>query len=233
MIPPWYKSTQARATAEVFGQDSELAKRGQEGISSWNIPAISTTDGTCNLSEIFKQMAMKVLTYWAPPSMKIQVVMDWDLMNWNASKLCSDDLYPKGLKFLHVVPPSESPKVMGLMGIHDPDAIHHFSGITHCPLVWEGRSEWGDQWSITYRQCTTGWALCATDVIMPVHQTHWTSLHHHGWQECQQTWEENPQWISFICSNHQQKTGRTNLQWPGILKRGVKTVMVSMLGCPC
>ena len=29
---------------------------------------------------------------------------------------------PKGLKFLRAVPPSESPKVMGLMGIHDLDA---------------------------------------------------------------------------------------------------------------
>ena len=29
---------------------------------------------------------------------------------------------PKGLKFLCVVPLSESPKVMGLVGIHDPDA---------------------------------------------------------------------------------------------------------------
>ena len=44
---------------------------------------------------------------------------------------------PKGLKFLCVVPPSESHKVMGLMGIHDPDALHHFSGITHCP--WCGK----------------------------------------------------------------------------------------------
>ena len=40
---------------------------------------------------------------------------------------------PKGLKFLHVVPPSESPKVMGLVGIHDPDALHHFNSSTHCP----------------------------------------------------------------------------------------------------
>ena len=40
---------------------------------------------------------------------------------------------PKGLKFLHAVPPSKSPKVMGLVGIHDPDALCHFSGITYCP----------------------------------------------------------------------------------------------------
>ena len=40
---------------------------------------------------------------------------------------------PKGLKFLHMVPPSESPKVMGLAGIHDLDALCHFSDITYCP----------------------------------------------------------------------------------------------------
>ena len=40
---------------------------------------------------------------------------------------------PKGLKFLRAVPPLESPKVMGLMGIHDPDALCCFYRVTHCP----------------------------------------------------------------------------------------------------
>ena len=49
---------------------------------------------------------------------------------------------PKGLKFLCVVPPSKSPKVMGLVGIHDPDALHCFSGITHWPWCQkEGQNE--------------------------------------------------------------------------------------------
>ena len=49
---------------------------------------------------------------------------------------------PKGLKFLCVVPPSKSPKVMGLVGIHDPDGLCHFSGITHCPWCRkEGQNE--------------------------------------------------------------------------------------------
>ena len=39
---------------------------------------------------------------------------------------------PKGLKFLRVVPTSESPKVMGLVGIHDPDALWHFASFTYC-----------------------------------------------------------------------------------------------------
>ena len=44
---------------------------------------------------------------------------------------------PNGLKFLHAVPPSESPKVMRLVGIHDPDALCHFGSITYCP--WCGK----------------------------------------------------------------------------------------------
>ena len=38
---------------------------------------------------------------------------------------------PKDLKFLCVVTPCESPKVMGLVEIHDPDALHYFNGMTH------------------------------------------------------------------------------------------------------
>ena len=49
---------------------------------------------------------------------------------------------PKGLKFLRVVPPLESPKVMGLVGIHNLDALHCFSGITYCPWCGkEGQNE--------------------------------------------------------------------------------------------
>ena len=49
---------------------------------------------------------------------------------------------PKGMKFLCVVPPSESPKVMGLVGIHDLDALHCFNGMIHCPWCGkEGQNE--------------------------------------------------------------------------------------------
>ena len=44
---------------------------------------------------------------------------------------------PKGLKFIHPVSPSESLKVMGLTGIHHPNALHCFNGVTHCP--WRGK----------------------------------------------------------------------------------------------
>ena len=45
---------------------------------------------------------------------------------------------PKGLKFLRAVSAKESPKEMGLKGIHDPEALRHFSGYTYC--LWCGKS---------------------------------------------------------------------------------------------
>ena len=45
---------------------------------------------------------------------------------------------PKGLRFLRAVSAKESPKEMGLKGIHDPEALWHFSGYTYCP--WCGKS---------------------------------------------------------------------------------------------
>ena len=44
---------------------------------------------------------------------------------------------PKGLKFLRAVSAKESPKVMGLEGIHNPEALQHFAGYTYCP--WCGK----------------------------------------------------------------------------------------------
>ena len=43
----------------------------------------------------------------------------------------------KGLRFIRVVPATEFPEVMGLMGIHDPDALQHFTRFTY--ILWCGK----------------------------------------------------------------------------------------------
>ena len=48
----------------------------------------------------------------------------------------------KGLRFLRAVPATESLKVMGLKGIHNPNALQHFAGYTYCPWCGkEGQNE--------------------------------------------------------------------------------------------
>ena len=77
-------------------------------------------DGNRDLSKIFKKLAesasllgtniYEIQASWTGPEELKQA-------NYTLQSL------PKGLKFLSMVPTSESPKVMGLMGIHDPEAL--------------------------------------------------------------------------------------------------------------
>ena len=113
----------------AFSQDSDMVKEARREFflkHSYDF----TTDGTHNLSGTFRQLAVstnllgtsiyEIQLSWTGPKELKQV-------NYTLQSL------PKGLKFLQVVAPSESPKVMGLMGIYDPNALHHFGGVTYCP----------------------------------------------------------------------------------------------------
>ena len=118
-----------QSCSEAFSQDSDLVKEARKEYfskHSYNF----TTEGTCNLSEVFKWMAKsaallgtsihEIQALWTGPDEIRQA-------NYALRSL------PKGLKFLHAVSPSESEKVMGLVGIHDLDALCHFNSLTHCP----------------------------------------------------------------------------------------------------
>ena len=98
-----------------------------------------TTDGTHDLFGTFRQLAVSA-NLLGTSIYEIQ-------SSWTGPKELKQANYalqslPKGLKFCRAVPPSESPTVMGLMGIHNPDALHHFGGVTYCPWCGkEGQNE--------------------------------------------------------------------------------------------
>ena len=115
---------------------------------------------------------------------------------------------PKSLKFLHVVPLSESPKDMGLVGIHVPDALCHFNGLAHCPWCGkEGQNKGkvvNHLWTVHYRLGL----VCNKCNNCP--STSLDTLCHHSWQSCQQPGEKTlMNW--FHQSSHQQETGKINL----------------------
>ena len=98
-----------------------------------------STENTCDLSEVFRCMIMaaelldssiyKIKETWTGPDELQQA-------NYTLRTL------PKGLKFLRAVSPLESPTVMGLTGIHDPNILCQFYGVTHCPWCRkEGQNE--------------------------------------------------------------------------------------------
>ena len=146
-----------------------------------------TMEGTCNLWEVFKRIA-KSTKLLCTSIHEIQVV--WTGLDEPRQANYALKSLPKGLRFLHAVPPSESPKVMGLVGIHDLDALHCFNSLTHCPWCGkEGQNEGtvvNHLWMVHYRLGL----VCNKCNDCP--STSSDTLHCHSQQNCQQPGEKNP-----------------------------------------
>ena len=106
--------------------------------------------------------------------------MDW-IWRTETSKLHFTIFTQRSEASLHCTP-SESPKVMGLMGIHDPDSLCHFSGITYCPRCREEGQNEGTMvnplWTMHYRlglvsnRCYDCWSTTSDTLCC------------HGWHNC-------------------------------------------------
>ena len=79
-----------------------------------------STENTCDLSDVFWHMT-EMAKLLGSNIYKIKEVLAEPDELWQANYMLRT--LPKGLKFLRGVSPSESSKVMGLMGIHDPDML--------------------------------------------------------------------------------------------------------------
>ena len=145
------------------------------------------TDGNCNLSGMFKHLATSVgllgtsiyetQSPWTGPE---------ELKQANYVLLS----LPKGLKFLQEVPPSESPKVMGLMGIHDPDALCYFGSVTYYPWC---RKEGQNKGTEVHHLWTTHYRLgLVCDRCYGCPSTTSDTLCHHGWHDCCQLRDSIP-----------------------------------------
>ena len=113
--PPWFKLLKP-SCPEAFLRDSNIVVEARSHFISYNF----NQDGNPDLSKIIKKLAenagllgtniYEIQATWTGPEELKQA-------NYTLQSLA------KGLKFLRAVPTSESPKVMGLIGIHDPDAL--------------------------------------------------------------------------------------------------------------
>ena len=144
-------------------------------------------EGTHNFLEVFRQMA-KSAKLLGTSIYEIQVL-------WTGRDELRQATYalrslPKGLKFLHVVLPSESPKVRGLVRIHNPDALCHFNGLTHCP--WHGKGGQNKGTVVNHLQMVHYRLGLECNKCNNCPSTSSDTLHHHGWQNCQQPGEKIP-----------------------------------------
>ena len=136
-------------------------------------------DGNCDLSRIFKKLAVSAH------------LLSTDIQEIEASWTWPEELkqanytlwsLPKGLKFLRVVPTSESPKVMGLVGIHDPDALQHFARFTYCP--WCGKEGQNEGMVVKHLRTTHYRLGLVCDKCHGCQTTTCNTLHCHGHHNC-------------------------------------------------
>ena len=135
--PAWFRSLKP-SHAEAFFQDSSIVKEARLCFFS-NHSYNFVDDGTCDLSDVFKELAEST-------GLLGEAIYEIQL-SWTRPEKLKQANYilrslPKGLRFLRAVPTLESPKVMGLMGIHNLDALWHYTGYTYCPWCRkEGQNE--------------------------------------------------------------------------------------------
>ena len=144
---------------EAFSQDSSLVREMRDEYFRRHCPNLNTED-THDLWDVFQHMA-RSNELLGSAIYEIKEVWKGLVGLWQANYTLKT--LPKGLKFLSVVPPSESPKVMGLIGIHDLNVPHWFNGVTLCPCVRRSAKNRA-QSSITSGQCIIGSALCTRNV---------------------------------------------------------------------
>ena len=136
-IPPWYKVL-TWSHSEAFSWDTSLVRETRKEYFKRHSPNF-TMEGMCDLSEVFRHMA-ETAKLLGSAIYEIKEVRKGPDELWQANYALRSLL--KGLIFLRAVPPSESLKVMGLVGIHNPDALYYFNGMTHCPWCGkEGQNE--------------------------------------------------------------------------------------------
>ena len=177
--PIWFASLKP-SHAEAFSWDSDIMKEARLHFFS-NHSCDWVNDSTNDLSDVFKELA-------ASTSLLGEAIYEIQL-SWTRPEELKQANYalwslPKGLRFLRVVPTMESPKVMGLMGIHDPNALQHYTGYTYCP--WCGKEGQNEGTMVNHLR-TTHYRLglvCNQCFGCPTVMS--DSLCQHGHQNCQQ-----------------------------------------------
>ena len=128
----WLTSMKSSCT-DTFSQDSDPMKETRAcyfATHSWDWTHSNTED----LSYIFKELAQEA-GLLGESIFKLQWL--WEGLEHLKQANYVLQYQPKGLKFLRAVSAKESPKVIGLKGIHEPEALLHFAGYTYYP--WCGK----------------------------------------------------------------------------------------------
>ena len=184
-VVPLHKAL-TRSHQEVFSQDSHLVRKTREEYF-WSHCQNFNNENSCYFTDVFRCM---IETAGLLGSAIYEIKEAWTERDelWQANYVLRT--LPKGLKFFRVVSPSEPPKVMELMGIHNLDALCHFNGLNHCPWC---RKEGHNEGTIVNHLQTVHYKLglvCEKCFSCPPITL--KAIHHHGQKDCQPSGEGGP-----------------------------------------
>ena len=116
---------------EAFEKDSDLLWMTRQSYFKMHCPDFNH-EGSHVLSHMFWEMATSA-GFLDSDVHKVQDVWTGQRDLWATHWVAKSS--PKGIHFFWVVPPTESPKIMGLKGIHSPEALKWWAGLLVLPLV--------------------------------------------------------------------------------------------------
>ena len=181
-----------RSHQEAFSQDSSLVNEMREEYFQSQHPNFNH-ENTLDLTEVFWHMS-KTADLFGSAIFEITEAWSWGDELWQANY--SLMTLWKGLKFFRAVSPSESPKVMGLMGIHNPDMLHCFSGVTHCPWCRKVGQNGG---TIINHLQTVHYKLgLMSKICFGCPSITLEAICHHGWKSCLLSGEGGPDESSLL-----------------------------------
>ena len=114
---------------EAFCWDTDLDQATRQMYFETHHPTFDQ-EGSHDLSSLFWEMITSTDLLESEIYEIQEVWTRWKHLRYANFALRS---WHKSLCFFHLVSPSESPKVMGLKGIHHPNALCHHAGLSYCP----------------------------------------------------------------------------------------------------
>ena len=176
--PDWFTSLKP-SCADAFSHDSDPMKEARLCYFATQ-PCDWIHDSTDDISDIFRELAEGAGLLGKSIH---EIQLSWDGPEELKHANYALRSLPKGLRFLRAVLTTESPKVMGLKGIHDPDALWHFAGYTYCP--WCGK-EGQNEGTVVNHLWTTHYRLgLVCDQCFGCPTVMLDTLHWHGCHSCQ------------------------------------------------
>ena len=138
--------------------------------------AMFEQEGSYDLTSVFREMAQETSLL----DVEIYKVQEtWTGWQGLRAANCTTKASQRDIQFFCMVTLTKLPNIMGLNGIHSPEALHWWQWLLLLPLVWKGKTEWRHS-----HKPPDNHALSPGPGMYPVHGLFATSADTMRWHAC-------------------------------------------------